>query len=276
MADATTKTGTQANQIKKGRSPAYPAISLKAALDKAKLLDDAVGKYAAPMPVAFKAWGFSEKSSGGREVRASLRYFGLIEIEGDGDAGKVKLTNDAQRVLHDNREDQTEKRSIIRRLALNPIVHKKIFEAYPDGIKSEETVKHFLSFEEKYNRSVVGEIVAEFKETAAFAGLFQPDSMAVKSNDPVIKDAQPGTGVTPPQEDENPPPPPLQGQKVKVMDNERIVFTEESNPQVYLKLIASGEVDDWLLEALETYVDRQRKRLKAQADAKQQDAKAAN
>ena len=47
------------------------------------------------------------------------------------------------------------------------------------------------------------------------------------------------------------------------MDGERIVFTEESNPQTYLKLVASGAgaLDDSLLEALEDYVKRQRKRL---------------
>ena len=38
---------------------------------------------------------------------------------------------------------------------------------------------------------------------------------------------------------------------------------EESNPQSYLKLIASGEVDETMLEALEDYVKRQKKRLVA-------------
>jgi hypothetical protein len=41
----------------------------------------------------------------------------------------------------------------------------------------------------------------------------------------------------------------------------RVVFAEEANPQNYLKLIASGNVDETLLEALEDYVKRQKKRL---------------
>jgi len=53
--------------------------------------------------------------------------------------------------------------------------------------------------------------------------------------------------------------------KVKLMDGERIVFTEESNPQNYLKLIASGDVDETMLEALEDYVKRQKKRLAPKA-----------
>ena len=45
------------------------------------------------------------------------------------------------------------------------------------------------------------------------------------------------------------------------MEGERVVFTEETNPQNYLKLIASGEVDETMLDALEDYVKRQKKRL---------------
>jgi hypothetical protein len=59
------------------------------------------------------------------------------------------------------------------------------------------------------------------------------------------------------------PPPHLPQGKVKLMDGERIVFTEESNPQNYLKLVASGDVDETMLEALEDYVKRQKKRLTA-------------
>jgi hypothetical protein len=55
---------------------------------------------------------------------------------------------------------------------------------------------------------------------------------------------------------------PTQG-KVNLMAGERIVFTEESNLQNYLKLVASGEVDETMLEALEDYVKRQKKRLSA-------------
>jgi hypothetical protein len=50
-----------------------------------------------------------------------------------------------------------------------------------------------------------------------------------------------------------------------LMDGERIVFTEESNPQSYLKLIASGDVDETMLEALEDYVKGQKKRLERDA-----------
>jgi hypothetical protein len=53
------------------------------------------------------------------------------------------------------------------------------------------------------------------------------------------------------------------------MDGECVVFTEESNPQSYLKLIASGEVDETMLEALEDHVKRKKKQLGVNAPSGQ-------
>jgi hypothetical protein len=39
------------------------------------------------------------------------------------------------------------------------------------------------------------------------------------------------------------------------------VFTEGSNPRQYVKLVAGGDVDETLLDALRDYVKRQKKRL---------------
>lgn len=45
------------------------------------------------------------------------------------------------------------------------------------------------------------------------------------------------------------------------VDGERVVYREEGEPGQYLKLVASGDLDDFLLEAVEDFVKRQRKRL---------------
>jgi hypothetical protein len=42
------------------------------------------------------------------------------------------------------------------------------------------------------------------------------------------------------------------------MDGERVVFTEEANPQQYVNLVVSGDVDETLLDALQDYVRRQK------------------
>ena len=182
MSDAVVVKENEAKRAKQGRSPAYPGIDLESAVSKARALYDAEGKYAAPMSSAFSAWGFSPKSSGAREVRAALKYFGLITLEGDGETGKVKLTEDALRILLDEREDQTEKKSLLRRLALLPSIHKSLMDQFPDGIKSDATVEHYLIFDHGFNKSAAGELVSEFKSTSEFTELFKPVNNVVKSN----------------------------------------------------------------------------------------------
>lgn len=260
MPDTTAKPAQAAQRKRQGRSPSYPGLTIEAALAKAKAQYEAEGKYPAPLPSAFKAWGYSDKSSGGREVRASLRYYGLVSVDGEGEAAKVKLSDDALRVLLDAREDQTEKKAIIKRLALNPAAHKKLWAKFPEGIKSDATAIHFLVFDEGYAKEGAEALVAQFKATASYAGVYEPDNIPVVENPNAGEDDQEEEEpdeVQIPRGNRNPPP---KG-KVQIMEAERVAFIEETQPGQYLKLIASGEVDDALLEALEDYVKRQRKRL---------------
>ena len=193
MANAASEPVEEKKRPKQGRSPAYPGLNIKDALAKAKALNDAEGQYAAPMPSAFAAWGYGSKSSGGRETRAALKYYGLITVEGDNETGKVKLTEKALRVLLDEREDQSEKQALIREFALTPAIHKELFNEFPNGLKSDPTVAHYLVFEQGYNKAAAAELVAEFKATADYAGLYKPaitvvNSGNVSENPPFVLD----------------------------------------------------------------------------------------
>ena len=55
-------------------------------------------------------------------------------------------------------------------------------------------------------------------------------------------------------------------------EHERVIFAEESTPQQYLRLVASGNIDAFLLDALDDYVKRQRKRLQATRSPKKDEA----
>lgn len=45
------------------------------------------------------------------------------------------------------------------------------------------------------------------------------------------------------------------------MEGERIVFTHEVEPSHGVRILASGEVDDSVIDALELYIQLQKKRL---------------
>jgi hypothetical protein len=157
-----------------GRSPAYPNLTIQKALDQAKALHRAEGDYAAPLTSAMASWGYSAKSSGARQTLATLRYYGLIDVTGDGDARKVKVSDIGRRILLDQREDQSEKKALIRKVALNPTIHKALYDQYPTGLASDGSVTHFLMFEQHFNQAAAVELLAEFKETARYVGLYEP------------------------------------------------------------------------------------------------------
>jgi len=175
MVDAESE-AVSVKRARQGRSPSYPFISLRKALEQANALYRAEGKYAAPLPSAFQAWGFGSKSSGGRQTLAALRYFGLIEVEGEGDARKVKVSDAALRVLLDEREDLSERDALLRQFALSPSINQEIFDRFPNGLGSDGSVKHFLIFECDFNEGAAAEVLAQFKETSDFANVFKPSA----------------------------------------------------------------------------------------------------
>jgi hypothetical protein len=109
----------------------------------------------------------------------------------------------------------------------------------------------------------VQEIIKSYRETIAFAKLADSATVPASSEEKEVGDnlAEGELEDADALPDPPPPPKPKPRGKVAVMAGERIVFTEESNPQSYLKLIASGDVDGTMLEALEDYVKRQKRRL---------------
>ncbi len=158
------------------RSPSYPSISLKKSLEQVRALYDQEGDYPAPLAEAVRSWGYSQKSSGGRQTLATLKYFGLIEVSGDKNNRKVKISDIGRRIILDERDDQTEKKQLIKRVALTPAPHLAIYEEYPDGLASDNTVTHFLVFEKNFQPDAAADLLSEYKETMMFADIYNKDT----------------------------------------------------------------------------------------------------
>lgn len=194
--------GTEAgkpDKRKTGRSPAYPFIPVSRAIEQARALHEKEGDYPAPLGSAVGAWGYSPKSSGGRQTLAALRYYGLIDVTGEGDARKIKVSDIARRIILDQRDDDTEKRTLLRQVALTPAIHRALYERYPSGLASDGTVEHGLIFEDGYNPSAAKELLGQFKDTATYAWLFEPDNVldkaAQSSGDNGVKEGRPTVKV---------------------------------------------------------------------------------
>ena len=100
---------------RKIRSPSFPFISLREAIDQARAFYEAEQRNAARPETAAAHWGYSPKSSGGKQTIAALRAFGLIE----GDT-LVKLSGRALRILLDERGASEERERLLKQAALMP------------------------------------------------------------------------------------------------------------------------------------------------------------
>ena len=164
----------KSSKRREGRSPGYPYFPVQKAIERAQELFSQEGTHSAPLSSAVGAWGYSPKSSGGRQTLATMRYYGLVEVAGEGDDRMIKVSEIARKILLDQREDDTERRALTRQVALMPTAHKTIYQKYPDGLPSDGTVHHFLVFERGFNDDAAKELLAEFKQTASQIGLYQP------------------------------------------------------------------------------------------------------
>lgn len=174
-----------ATKAKRGnvhRSPSFPAIDLRAAIDRARTFYQHEKRSAANVLVASKHWGYSPQSSGGKQVLAALIAFGLMEDKGSGDQRQVKLTDLALRILLDERPDSTEREAELRRAALTPKIHAELFAKWPEVLPSDVNLRHHLLVEKKFNENSVDDFIKELRSTAEFAGVYAPVGNDFKSD----------------------------------------------------------------------------------------------
>src|SRR6266478_6774650 len=113
---------------KRTRSPAYPFVNLETAIVRAQEFFNKEQRNAANWNVAVKHWGFVEGSSNGASTIAALTSFGLLQDEGIGEKRKVRLTQDALRIILDKRPDSKERADLIKQAALAPKIHQQLWE----------------------------------------------------------------------------------------------------------------------------------------------------
>lgn len=151
---------------KKVRSPSFPFVGLREALDRARAFYEAEQRNAARPETAAAHWGYSPKSSGGKQTIAALRSFGLLE----GDS-LVKLSGRALRILLDDREDSEERSRLVQQAALMPPVHARLWERYGAEFPSPQTLRLSLILDEGFNENSVDDFLTEYRETLEYARL---------------------------------------------------------------------------------------------------------
>jgi hypothetical protein len=261
MSDAKPTNAAAAPKAKRDRSPAFPFIPLQAAIARLVAFEDYFKRHPAPAKQSGLAWGMKGWTSQAQQTLAALKYFGLVEYQGSGADLQAIISEDGRTYLR--AQQDAVKQDVLKRVALKPKNIAKYFtlwgvERPPDPVCLDQLV-----LKDSFTEAAAKTFLQVYDATIGYAKLSDSDK-----KDPDPRDEAEGEeldGAEDPPPPSTPPPPPAAG-KVVIMEGERVVFTEETNPQTYVKLVASGNVDDSLLEALEDYVKRQRKRLNATKD----------
>jgi len=178
-----TEQAIELRRPKRGRSPSYPGIDLREALGRARTLYDKERRNAAPVSAIFGHWGYKANTGPGMIALAALKKFGLLVDEGTGPARKARLSEDAVRILLDEREDSIERQRAIQEAALKPAIHAELWGRYGPHLPSNATLEFELQTERGFTKRGMEEFIPQFKSTLAFAELTEGAKLSGEEED---------------------------------------------------------------------------------------------
>lgn len=179
---------------KRLRSPSYPFVNLKRAIELAAKLWDAEKRHSVTIPIVCGHWGLSTKSSAGLLSVAALKKFGLLVEEGAGTNRTVRLSDFGLEIVK-NKDVPEELERFAKNAALKPEIHRDLWMNFRDA--SDASMIRHLVFDLKFNDKAAPSVVEVYRETIAFAKLTASDT---------VENTDDGDE---PQESETPPMPAL-------------------------------------------------------------------
>ena len=157
------------------RSPAYPSIDLRTAVERAGVLWREEGRHPTAVNVAMTHWGYKVESSTGFQTVAALKKFNLVESEGGtGEDRLIKLSPVALTILLEDAAPPAERQAALRTAALGPRIHAELWDRFGTELPSAPSLRRFLVVEKAFNETVVDHLIEEYRATVAFARLGHP------------------------------------------------------------------------------------------------------
>ncbi len=166
---------------KKHRSPSYPQMSIKEAIERVGLLYKAIGGHPTSREVIAKGLGYSGLNGTSATAISTLTKYGLIDGRGE----EVKVSDRAMAILHPHsKEEQLE---ALRSAALAPDLFQELASKFPGGAPHGELLRNYL-LRNKFSPQAVDAAILAYKETIEFVGGFLGDYDSASQS---TKDAQP-------------------------------------------------------------------------------------
>jgi hypothetical protein len=173
---------------KRHRSPNYPALGLREAVERTKKLYLADGKAGVPNDKAAQHIGFSSANGSAFSALSALKKFGLIESS----SGRTVPTQRAIEIAV-LPESDPRRLQALRDAALSPSIYKELIRKYcQTGPPPNDLIERELVTYNGFNPKAVEGFVKNFLDSLDFAGLTELSvlaSVAMRDSDPVRADS---------------------------------------------------------------------------------------
>jgi hypothetical protein len=169
-----------ADKAKKQRSPNYPAVSLKEAVERVGKIYKADGKVGSPAEAAAKHMGYSGLHGKALTVLSALAKYGLTQNK----AGRVVPTSTAISILEysPDREQNIKAR---RDAALSPAMYRELvneFKAH-GRLPTDDSLRPDLITKKGFTRKAVGGFLHDFRESLEYAGLLEGNTLKLSPDE---------------------------------------------------------------------------------------------
>lgn len=190
------------DKARKERSPSFPFISLKKALDRATAMAAAHKRSSTRPSAVGETWGYSPSSSGLTQTVAALKAYGLLDDVGKGEDRRVQLSELAFKIMNDARPGAKE--AATQDAALRPKLFAEYTETWLPDRPSDAHCISELTLDRGFTTDAAKLFLRVFDDNSSFANLTNSDKL--KDFSPPTRDELPKVAATVRHEEEHPSP----------------------------------------------------------------------
>lgn len=174
---------TNATQTKapKERSRSFPALPLKASIERLQQFEAKFGRHPAPYEKAGLAWGMEEGSSQANRYLAALKSFGLLDYNGSGKDRTVAISESGRTYLR--AQQDSIKKDILKVAALKPKQIAYFWPLWGTDRPVKEVCLDELVFKHGFTGASAPQFLKVYDETIAYAGLAPSDKASLQVDD---------------------------------------------------------------------------------------------
>jgi hypothetical protein len=148
---------------KRIRSPNYPALSLKEAIERVSMLYRNQHQHAAPRDVVAKGIGYNSLNGASATAISALHKYGLLDRAGE----DIKVSERAMRILHPHSPE--ERAAALQEAAREPQLFAELAEKFPGPLPSDDILRNYLA-RNGFAPNALSAVILAYRETSEFVG----------------------------------------------------------------------------------------------------------